>query len=73
MTTHERPEPDSTRRVTIVRGREGWEVREEENDRVVRRMHFTDWHRVERAAGLHRPGASPESPGVLPHADDPDR
>lgn len=27
----------------------GWEVREERDDRVVRRAQLTDWHRVERA------------------------
>ena len=27
----------------------GWEVRVEEDDRVVRRTHYSDWHRVERA------------------------
>jgi hypothetical protein len=28
---------------------EGWEMRVEEDDRLVRRAHFSDWHRVERA------------------------
>ena len=28
---------------------EGWEVRVEEDSRVVRRNRYTDWHRVERA------------------------
>jgi hypothetical protein len=27
----------------------GWEIREERDDRVVRRAQLTDWHRVERA------------------------
>lgn len=27
----------------------GWEVREERDDEVVRRVLYTDWHRVERA------------------------
>lgn len=27
----------------------GWEVREEEDSRVVRRVRYDDWHRVERA------------------------
>ena len=27
----------------------GWEVRIEEDDRVVRRTQYSDWHRVERA------------------------
>jgi hypothetical protein len=27
----------------------GWEIREEQDSRIVRRVHYTDWHRVERA------------------------
>ena len=27
----------------------GWELREEDDTRVVRRVQLTDWHRVERA------------------------
>jgi hypothetical protein len=27
----------------------GWEVREEQDDEVVRRMWMSDWHRVEQA------------------------
>ena len=30
-------------------GQEGWEVRVEEDAAVVRRLCYTDWHRVERA------------------------
>ena len=30
-------------------GSEGWEVRVEQDSEVVRRVHYTDWHRVERA------------------------
>jgi hypothetical protein len=30
-------------------GPEGWEVLEERDRQVVRRVHYTDWHRVERA------------------------
>ena len=28
---------------------DGWEVRVEEDSRVLRRSRYTDWHRVERA------------------------
>ena len=28
---------------------EGWEVRIEQDDTVIRRAHYSDWHRVERA------------------------
>ena len=27
----------------------GWEVREQQDDRTVRQVLYTDWHRVERA------------------------
>jgi len=27
-------------------GRDGWEVREEQDERVVKRIRYTDWHRV---------------------------
>ncbi len=30
-------------------GSEGWEVREEEDDQVVRRTWMRDWHKVEHA------------------------
>ena len=38
------------RRFSVSRaGQEGWEVRVEEDAAVVRRLCYTDWHRVERA------------------------
>lgn len=40
---------DHTRRFSIATTPEGWEVREEMDDRVVRRAQYQDWHRVERA------------------------
>jgi hypothetical protein len=41
---------DQTRRFTISEtGTAGWEVREEEDDQVLRRVVYHDWHRVERA------------------------
>ena len=33
-------------------GREGWEVLEEQDRQVVKKVHYTDWHRVERAINL---------------------
>ena len=30
-------------------GHDGWEIREEQDDQVLRRVCYTDWHRVERA------------------------
>ena len=41
-----------TKRVTVTKGESGWVLREERDDRVVRRMNYTDWHRVERAVQL---------------------
>jgi hypothetical protein len=39
-----------TRRFIVVEaGSAGWEIREEQDSKVVRRVHYTDWHRVERA------------------------
>ena len=33
-------------------GRDGWEVREEQDEQVVKQIRYTDWHRVERALGM---------------------
>jgi hypothetical protein len=38
-----------TRRFTIDESVEGWEVRVEQDSTVIRRVQYTDWHRVERA------------------------
>ena len=41
---------DQTRRFTISdAGNSGWEVREEEDDHVLKLVVYSDWHRVERA------------------------
>jgi len=41
---------DETLKFTITdAGDAGWEVREEQGAEVVKRIHYTDWHRVERA------------------------
>lgn len=38
------------RRFTIRdEGSDGWEVRVEQDSTLVRRVYYTDWHRVERA------------------------
>jgi hypothetical protein len=34
------------------RGPDGWEVREEQDDRVLKQICYTDWHRVERALSM---------------------
>jgi hypothetical protein len=42
-----------TKRFTISdAGSAGWEVRVEQDSRVVRRVCYTDWHRVERAVQM---------------------
>ncbi len=39
-----------TKKFTITEaGAEGWEARVEQDNHVVRRVRYTDWHRVERA------------------------
>lgn len=41
---------EQTRRFTIIDTEpSGWEVREERDSRVIRRVRYNDWHRVERA------------------------
>lgn len=40
---------ENTRRYSIVPTDSGWEVREEQDSRLVRRVEYRDWHRVERA------------------------
>ena len=61
---HEQPMPNPTRRCTVTRVLRGWDVKEEEDSNVVRRVHCTDWHRVERAIAifaLHRDDADHHS------------
>ncbi len=42
-----------TKRFTVSPASErGWEVRVEQDSQVVRRVCYTDWHRVERAVTL---------------------
>jgi hypothetical protein len=39
-----------TKRFSVTdSGPEGWDVRIEQDSRVVREVRYTDWHRVERA------------------------
>jgi hypothetical protein len=40
---------DQIRRYSIQATSIGWEVREEEDSATIRRTHYQDWHRVERA------------------------
>lgn len=42
-----------TRRFSIrERGGDGWEVRDEQDNRVLKEVCYTDWHRVERALSV---------------------
>jgi len=49
MVTREQSRDGHTERVVVTRGLVGWDVREEQDSRVVRQVTYTDWHRVERA------------------------
>lgn len=40
---------DHTRRYSIFETPAGWEVRQEQDSQLVRRVEYHDWHRVERA------------------------
>ena len=41
----------ATRRFTITHIHDaGWDVREEQDSRILRRVIYQDWHRVERAS-----------------------
>ena len=46
-----------TTKFSVTEGGEGWEVRVEEDSRLVRRAMYTDWHRVERAVSKRTPTA----------------
>ena len=39
----------ATLELPTFKGRTGWDVREERDDTVVKRVNYSDWHRVERA------------------------
>ena len=39
----------NTRRYSISTTESGWEVREERDSKLVKKVHYQDWHRVERA------------------------
>jgi len=40
---------DRTIRYSISATSDGWQVREERDNRVVKEVRYSDWHRVERA------------------------
>jgi len=42
-----------TRKFSITdKGNAGWEVRDVQDDRVLKEICYTDWHRVERALNM---------------------
>jgi hypothetical protein len=43
-----------TTKFSVSEGGEGWEVRVEQDSRLIRRASYTDWHRVERAVSQMR-------------------
>jgi hypothetical protein len=47
--TSEYTQAGHVNRFTITKGRAGWDVRQERDDTVVKRVNYMDWHRVERA------------------------
>ena len=50
------------RRFSVTMTPEGWAVREEQDDRTVRAVTYTDWHRVERALlAFERGHAGPDT------------
>jgi hypothetical protein len=49
MLTREYRSEGHVNRFTITKGRTGWDIREERDDTVVKRVNYSDWHRVERA------------------------
>jgi hypothetical protein len=50
MFTSQLTQAGHTRRFSVERvADDGWEVRVEQDSRVVRQARYTDWHRVERA------------------------
>jgi hypothetical protein len=40
---------EKTRRYSIAPTESGWEVREERDSKIVKKVQYQDWHRVERA------------------------
>ena len=41
-----------TRKFSIVDKGNGWEARDVQDDRVLKQIRYTDWHRVERAISM---------------------
>jgi len=53
MFARELQQAGHTRKFSIVdKGNAGWEVRDVQDDRVLKEICYTDWHRVERALNM---------------------
>jgi hypothetical protein len=52
-----------TDRFTVTRGSAGWDVREERDDNIVRKVNYQDWHRVERAMQVFELQRRPQTAG----------
>ena len=46
MLTREYTSAGHVNRITLTKSRSGWDVREERDDTVVKRTHYSDWLRV---------------------------
>jgi hypothetical protein len=49
MLTREFTQAGHTVKFVVVRTPLGWDVRQEQDSRLVKEAHYSDWHRVERA------------------------
>ena len=49
MTATDPGSGNQRKRVSVTHGRHGWIVMVMKGNEVVRRVNYTDWHRVERA------------------------
>jgi hypothetical protein len=54
MTSQETGSGERETKVTVTRSERGWDVLETRDDEVVRRVTYSDWHRVERAVEVRQ-------------------
>ncbi len=60
MFTSQRTEDNRLIRLTVTRTHDGWEMRQEQDNAVIRVTHLNDWHRVERRIQMFEQGVSLE-------------
>ena len=63
MLTREFASAGHVDRVIVTRSDAGWDVREERDNHLVRKMNYQDWHRVERAIQAFEFSRRPEAAG----------